>query len=414
MQHVNDQTLEKYAQLIVRVGLNLRAGQRLLVIKTPLDAAPLARRIAASAYQAGARLVDVIYNDDQILLQRFNHAPRDSFEEYPGWLPQLIKETFENGDALLSFNSDDPDLLKGQDPALVGTYFKTRLSHIRKYQDLLMVNASNWSVSAFPTPSWALKMFPGLPVEDALAKLWQAIARACRLEVEDPVAAWREHDRQLHARCELLNRKQYTTLRYRAPGTDLTVGLPQGHRWMGGHSTSANGIDFIPNLPTEEVFTLPHKDRVEGIVRASLPLSYQGALIENFRLTFKEGRVIDFQAEKGKDFLREILDTDDGARRLGEVALVPQNSPIASSRTLFFNTLFDENAASHLAFGRAYQFTMEGGEDLSDEEFARRGGNYSMAHVDFMVGSDEMDIDGVLADGRVEPLMRNGNWAFEV
>jgi aminopeptidase len=409
-----DRTLEKYAELIVKVGLNLRAGQRLLVIKTPLEAAPLARHIAASAYKAGARLVDVIYNDDQILLQRFNHAPRDSFEEYPGWLPQLIKETFENGDALLSFNSDDPDLLKGQDPALVGTYFKTRLSHIRKYQDLLMVNASNWSVSAYPAPSWAAKVFPDLQGEERVSKLWQAIAKACRLDADDPVAAWREHDRQLHARRELLNRRQYTALKYRAPGTDLTVGLPEGHRWMGGHATSGNGIDFIPNLPTEEVFTLPHKDRIEGTVRASLPLSYQGALIENFQLSFKSGRVVDFKAERGEEFLREILDTDEGARRLGEVALVPQNSPIASSRMLFFNTLFDENAASHLALGRAYRFTMQGGEDLTDEEFAVRGGNYSMAHVDFMIGSDEMDIDGVLPDGREEPLMRAGNWAFEV
>lgn len=406
--------LEKYADLIVRVGLNLRAGQRLLVIKTPLEAAPLARYITASAYKAGARLVDVIYNDDQILLQRFNHAPRDSFDEYPGWLPQLIKETFENGDALLSFNSDDPDLLKGQDPALVGTYFKTRLSHIRKYQDLLMVNASNWSVSAYPASFWAAKVFPDLPEGERIAKLWQAIAKACRLEADDPVAAWREHDRQLHTRCEVLNHKKYTALKYRAPGTDLIVGLPDGHRWVGGHTTSGNGINFIPNLPTEEVFTLPHKDRVEGTVRASLPLSYQGALIENFQLVFQEGRIVEFKAEKGEGFLREILETDEGARRLGEVALVPQNSPIASSRMLFFNTLFDENAASHLAFGRAYKFTMQGGEQLSDEEFAARGGNFSIAHVDFMVGSGEMDIDGVLPDGRLEPVMRNGNWAFEV
>ncbi len=409
-----DHTLEKYADLIVHIGLNLRAGQRLLVTKTPLAAAPLARHIAASAYRAGARLVDVVYNDEQILLQRFNHAPRDSFDEYPYWVPQLIKEILENGDALIAFSADDPDLLKGQDPGLVGTYLKTRMNHIRRYQDALMVNASNWLVVAYPIPVWAAKVFPHLPADEALAKLWRAVAKACRLDLDDPVAAWKEHDRQLHARRELLTRKQYTALQYRAPGTDLTVGLPQGHRWMGGHATSANGINFIPNLPTEEVFTLPHKDRVEGTVRASLPLSYQGALIENFDLVYQDGRVVEIHAEKNEGFLREIVETDEGSHRLGEVALVPQDSPIAASRQMFFNTLFDENAASHLALGRAYKFTLADGEEMSDEEFSARGGNMSLAHVDFMIGSDEMDIDGVLPDGRIEALMRAGRWAFEV
>jgi aminopeptidase len=408
-----DHTLEKYADLIVKVGLNLRAGQRLF-IQSPLEGAPLAQHVTASAYKAGARFVDVIYVDEQILLQRFIHAPRDSFEEYQVWLPELVRATLSNGDAVLALKADDPDLLKDQDPNLVGTYLKTRLKYNRMYSDLIMTNASNWTIVSMPIPSWAAKMFPGLSTEDQISKLWDAIGATCRLGEEDPVAVWKEHDRQLHARRELLTRKQYTCLKYRAPGTDLTVGLPAGHRWMGGHSTSGNGIDFIPNMPTEEVFTLPHKDRVDGIVRSTLPLSYQGALIENFSMTFIEGRIVEFHAEKGEQVLRELLDTDDGARRLGEVALVPKNSPIANSGLMFYNTLFDENAASHLAFGRAYQFTLQDGEGLTIEEFAARGGNHSLAHVDFMVGSDQLDLDGVLPNGQVEPVMRNGEWAYEV
>jgi len=405
--------LGNYAEVIVKVGLNLRAGQR-LIIQSPLGGAQLAKHVAASAYKAGARLVDVIYADEQILLQRFKYAPRDSFEEYPVWRPELIRQTFANGDAFLSFSGEDPDLLKGQDIDLIGTYIKTRLVHNRRYQDLEMVNASNWSVSAIATEPWAAKVFPGLQTGEQLSKLWGAIAKACRLDEDEPVSIWKEHDRQLHARREYLNRRQYTALKYHAPGTDLIVGLPEGYRWMGGHCTSANKIDFIPNLPTEEVFTLPHRDRVEGTVRASLPLSYQGALIENFRLTFKGGRVVDFTAEKGEELLRKILETDEGALHLGEVALVPQSSPIASSGLLFFNTLYDENAASHLALGRAYKFTLQNGESLTDEEFAARGGNNSVAHVDFMIGTAQMDLDGILPDGHSEPLMRSGEWTFEV
>ncbi len=408
-----EQVLEKYAELIVKVGLNLRAGQR-LIIQSPLAGAPLARYVAASAYKAGARLVDGVYVDEQILLQRFKYAPRDSFEEYPVWRPELLRETFANGDALLAIHADDPDLLKGQDDNLVGTYFKTRMVNNRRYQDLLMVNASNWLVAAIPMPAWSAKVFPGLLPEEQMEKLWEAVAYACRLNEDNPVAVWKEHDRQLHARREILTRKQYSALKFRGPGTDLTVGLPEGHVWMGGHSTSANGIDFIPNLPTEEVFTLPHRDRVDGIVRASLPLSHEGALIENFQLTFKDGQVVDFHAENGEGFLRKIIESDEGARRLGEVALVPQSSPVASSGLMFFNTLYDENAASHLAFGRAYKFTMQGGEQLNDEEFSARGGNYSIAHVDFMIGSVQMDLDGILPNGQTEPLMRSGEWTFAV
>jgi len=408
-----DQTLQKYADLIIQVGLNLRAGQR-LVVRAPIQAASLVQKVTASAYKAGARYVDVLYSDEQVTLARFEYAPRDSFEEFPVYRAQLLEEYAAKGDALLSIYAEDPDLLKGQDAKLIGIATKTAATHNRGYGQLLSRNSANWLVVSIPIPSWAAKVFPGHQPDEQMAKLWEALFQVTRLNQPDPVAEWREHIRRLGARTELLNRKHYSALKYRGPGTDLTIGLPEGHIWFGGDSLAANGIRFIPNMPTEEVFTLPHKDRVDGVIRASLPLSYGGTLIENFSLTFKDGRVVDYTAEKGADALNNLLEMDEGARHLGEVALVPQNSPIAQSKMMFYNTLFDENAASHLAFGRAYSFTVRDGDGMNDEQFAAAGGNTSLTHVDFMVGSDKMDIDAVTASGTVEPLMRAGNWVTPV
>ena len=243
-----------------------------------------------------------------------------------------------------------------------------------------------------------------------MTALWSAIERLCRLDRPDPIAAWETHLAGLAARTDHLNAKRYTALRYSGPGTALTIGLPDGHVWVGGRSTSAAGVRFAPNLPTEEVFTMPHKDRVDGTVRSTKPLSYGGTLIEGFSLTFAEGRVVDVTAEKGEDVLRRLVKMDGGAARLGEVALVPHNSPVAQTGVLFYNTLFDENAASHVALGAAYKFTLRGGELMDDEEFERVGGNRSATHVDFMIGSPELDVDGVLAAGGSEPVMRRGDW----
>jgi aminopeptidase len=253
-------------------------------------------------------------------------------------------------------------------------------------------------------------VFPGIAAPQQLAKLWDAISRLCRLDRPDPIAAWETHLAALARRRDYLNRKQYTALRYRGPGTDLVIGLPAGHVWVSGRSTSASGIAFTPNIPTEEVFTMPHKDRVEGTVRSTKPLSYGGTLIEGFSFRFAGGRIVDLTAERGEDVLRQLVGMDEGAARLGEVALVPHDSPVAQSGLLFFNTLFDENAASHVALGSAYKFTLSGGDVMSDEEFERAGGNHSATHVDFMIGSAELDVDGVLADGGAEPLMRRGVW----
>ena len=406
-----EQNLRKYADLAVKIGVNVQPGQRVMV-RVSLDNAPLARLIATSAYQAGARLVDVIWEDEQLELIRFQHAPRDSFEEASDWLPNAMAEYAQHGDALISIRGNDPDLLKDQDPALIASARKAANIKFTPFTNLLMRGELNWLVISAPVASWAAKVFPELAAEQQIPRLWEMIFDVCRLKQADPIAAWTQHIAQLSARSEYLNRKQYTALHYRAPGTDLRIGLPKGHVWQGPPATSAKGIAFVPNMPTEEVFTMPHKDHVSGVVTASKPLNYGGTLIENIRLTFAEGRVIDADATAGAESLRKLIATDAGAARLGEVALVPHSSPIAQSGLLFYNTLFDENAASHLALGRAYQVTLEGGTAMSDQEFAQAGGNTSLIHVDFMIGAATMDIDGLAEDGTAEPVMRAGEWAF--
>jgi aminopeptidase len=405
--------LGRYADLIVQIGLNLQPGQR-LVVQAPIQAAPLVRQVAASAYRSQARLVDVLWGDELVTLARFQHAPRDSFEEFPTWKPKALEEYLRRGDALLSVYAENPDLLKEQDPKLVGTAMTTAMKHSMPVSDLVSRNASNWNVVSMPIPSWSTKVYPDLAVEEAEQKLWQAIFETCRLYQDDPVAAWKEHVRQLGGRCQYLNDKRYAALKFTAPGTDLTVGLADGHQWFGGSIDSANGISFVPNLPTEEVFTAPHKDRINGVVCSSKPLNYGGTLIKDFSLTFKDGQVVDFQAAEGQEVLRDLLGTDEGSRRLGEVALVPHSAPTSSLNLMFFNTLYDENAASHLALGRAYRFTLQNGAEMSQDELLAAGANHSMAHVDFMVGSGQTDVDGILPGGAVEALMRQGEWVFEV
>lgn len=408
-----EQKLQKYAELTVRVGLNIQPGQRLMIRLAPLASAPLVRAITDHAYRAGARLVDVQWRDEDLILSRFKYAPRDSFAETPRYRTDGLVQHLEKGDALLTIHAANPDLLAGQDPELVSTMMQAYQKSLLPASSLIMRDAINWSIVAYPTEAWASKIFPDVSVDEAVEKLWHVIFEVCRIHDDDPIAAWKAHNAKLQAISKYLNEKAYTALKYSAPGTDFTVGLPEGHIWKGAESTSAAGIRFIANLPTEEVFTMPHKNRADGVVTASKPLSYGGRLIENFSLTFKDGKVVDVRAEKGEKVLRDLVEMDDGSGRLGEVALVPFKSPISQSGLLFFNTLFDENAASHLALGRAYKFTMQGGTKLTDDEFAARGGNYSLAHVDFMVGAEQMNVDGITADGKAEPVMRQGEWAFE-
>lgn len=413
----SERKLQVYAELAVKVALNVQPGQRVMIIGplanggASIEAAPLARQIAAAAYRAGSPFVETIYGDELQQLLRFKNAPRDSFGSYSAWLPRALSEHVAAGHAVLSITANDPDLLQAEPADLVSAVLQTTGREMRPFREQISRNDTNWAVVAAASAGWAEKIFPGMPTAEAIERLWDSIARLCRLDTPDPLAAWETHLGNLAARSAYLNGKQYSALTYTGPGTNLTLGLPPGHVWVSGRSTSRNGVPFTANLPTEEVFTIAHKDRVDGTVRASKPLSYGSTLIEGFSVTFEHGRVVNMTAERNADTLQRLLDTDDGARRLGEVALVPHSSPISQSGLLYYNTLFDENAASHVALGNAYKFTLNGGNDMSSEEFERAGGNRSAVHVDFMIGSGELDVDGVLQNGKAEPLMRQGEWA---
>ena len=412
-----DALFRAYSDLTVQVGLNLQPGQRLFIIGpittggASLEAAPLIRHIAARAYAAGAPLVEAIWGDEALTLARFARAPQDSFSQHSSWLPDALFNHVENGGAVLSVYANDPDLLRDERPELVSMVQQATSRSVMRFRERISRNQTNWSVIAAAAPRWAARIFPELPAEQQVGHLWDVIATLCRLDQPDPVSAWERHLEALAARRDELNRKQYALLKYRGPGTDLTLGLPRGHLWVSGRSDSQAGIPFTANLPTEEVFTIAHKDQVDGMVRATKPLSYGGTLIEDFSLRFDRGQVVDIQAKRGEAVLRQLIATDPGAARLGEVALVPHSSPISQCGFLFYNTLFDENAASHVALGTAYRFTLSGGEAMTDEEFAEAGGNRSATHVDFMIGSSELDVDGVLPNGTSEPLMRGGEWA---
>lgn len=408
-----DKKLEKFAELIVRTGLNLQSGQKLL-INAPVAASPLVVKVAEKAYQAGARLVDTNFNEELVTLARYKYAPKDSFTEFTAYKTQMMEEHAKTGNAFLSIHGENPDLLAGQDPDSIATARKTQSQHSQGYSKYLMNDDANWCIVSLPIPSWAKKVFPEVSEVEAVDKLWEQIFKAIRVDQDDPVAAWAEHDRVLKARAALLNSKQYKGLKYTGPGTDFYLGLVKDHIWAGGSAHCNLGFEFYPNMPTEEIFTMPDRNMAEGTIRASMPLNYAGALIENFSLTFKEGRVVEVSAEKGLETLKSMTTMDEGAARLGEVALVPQRSPIAESGILFYNTLFDENASSHLALGKAYAPTMKGGSTMSQEDLLAHGCNDSLIHVDFMVGCDQMDIDGVNADGTTEPLMRKGNWVTAV
>ena len=406
-----EQMLQKYADVTVHVGLNLRKGQRLMV-RALLDDAPFVRKVTESAYKAGARFVDVLWIDERLTRIRFEHADPESITEVPDWTYARNLEYYQRGDAILGISSSDPDLLNGINPDLIA---KNRKAIAEKYEPLRKYdNDFNWCVVSTASPSWAKKIFPDMPVEQAQSKLWDAIFSACRIDVSDPVLAWKNHVDKLAKYKDHLNAKRYSALHYKAPGTDLTIGLPEKHVWGGADATYKNGITCIPNLPTEEVFTTPHKNKVDGVVKSTFPLNLMGVLIEDFSITFENGRAVRVTAKKGEEDLRKLIETDENAGRLGECALVPSSSPIGQRGHLFYNTLFDENAACHLALGNSYRESIEGGPDMTEEEFASQGGNKSLIHVDFMIGSSELNIDGIKENGTREPVMRSGEWTFDV
>ena len=405
-----EQNLEKYAEIVVKVGLNLQYGQSLIIDRAPLELAPLVRLIAAQAYKNGARLVDVIWRDEKLELVRFQNALSDTFEEFPTWQTDGLYEVTKTGGALVTFNAMNPDLLIEQDPEQVAKVQQTRARNLEPIYDLIDTRSMNWLVITAPVEDWAKKMFPNHSLESGKARLWDIIFDICRVKDEDPIHAWLGHTNQLTTRCQYLNERQYKALKYTAPGTNLTVGLPRRHIWRAAGWTTQTGISFVPNIPSEEVFTIPHKDKTEGVVTATRPLVLDGILVEDFSLEFSEGQVVKATARKGEENLHKLLETDEGARRLGEVALVPHSSPISQTGLIFYNTLIDENASSHIALGDGYKFGLEGGEEMSDDEFMAVGGNCSLRHEDFMVGSEEMDIDGITEGNLLEPIMRGGEW----
>lgn len=405
--------VQKYADVAVTVGLDFKAGQRLF-INAPIEARELALAITKSAYKTGAEDVFVNWVDPEVDKIRLQNGDKTAIEAYPQWVVDGLLEHTDAGHARINISCADPDFLANENSENVRLMQRSRAQKLAPVSDRVVKNVSNWNIVMSPHPVISAKLFPELSAEEARQKHWETIFKMCRIEGDDPVQDWKDHIANLEKRSNFLNSKKYHALHYKSPVTDLTIGLPDNHVWETARLSMKNGTKPVVNIPTEEVFTLAHRERIDGVVRSTKPLAYNGKIIDNFTLQFSEGDVVSAKAERGQDMLDTILGTDDGARSIGEVALVPHSSPISQSDLLFFNTLYDENASNHLALGRAYRFTMENGAEMSDEDFAEAGGNNSFVHVDFMMGSGDMDIDGVHQDGSREPIFRQGEWAFEV
>jgi aminopeptidase len=402
--------LDRLAEVAIKIGLRLQPGQDLL-LTAPTVALPLVRKIAEHAYKAGAGLVTPFFSDDEITLSRYRFGSNESFDRAAGWLYEGMSKAFAGNTARLAVVGDNPMLLSGQDPAKVARASKANSMAYQPALEKIVGFDINWNIIAYPSASWAKQVFPDDSEDVAVTRLADAIFAASRVDKDGAVAAWENHNARLRERTEWLNGQRFSSLHYTGPGTDLTIGLADGHEWQGGASTAKNGITCNANIPTEEVFTTPHARRVSGHVVSSKPLSYQGTLIDNIAVRFEEGRIVEARASRGEEVLNKVLDTDEGARRLGEVALVPHSSPISKSGLLFFNTLFDENAACHIALGQCYSKCFVDGTKLTPEQISAQGGNKSFIHIDWMIGSDQTDIDGVHADGRRVPVFRKGEWA---
>lgn len=406
------QNLEKYAETVIKVGVNIQPGQT-LIVSSDINSAPFVRLVTKSAYKAGAKLVQVEWTDETVTRIRFDEASDESFLFSPYWKAEMLEKACEEGVAFLSVISANPDLLNGVDSVKIASLNKATAEASKKYKKYIMSDKISWSIVAVPSPAWAAKVFPDSETSDEqIENLWNAIFSATRILDNDPIAAWNEHSHNLESKVQYLNEQKFKSLHYTAEGTNLTLELAEKHLWVGPGSTNSNGDHFIANMPTEEVFTTPKKSGVNGIVSSSKPLNYGGNMIENFSLTFENGRIVDFKAEQGYETLKKLIETDEGSQYLGEVALVPHDSLISNTDIIFFNTLFDENASHHLAIGNAYSFAVEGGKEMSEEELIENGINRSLTHVDFMIGTSDMDIDGIKKDGSRVPLFRKGNWVL--
>lgn len=405
--------IERYANLVVRKGVNVKPGQE-VVVQSPVECAEFARLLAKRAYAAGAGHVTVIWGDDEVSRLTYENVETAWFENVPEWQKLQLNSLAEDGACFIFVEGADPEALKGIDPAKPAAASKARNTQCSSFRHGLDFNINPWCIAGAPVAAWARTVFPGVADEVAIYRLWCAILSVARADGEDPESDWELHDATFEKNLRLLNERRFKALHYRSDnGTDLTVGLPAGHLWAGGKCETPERHPFFPNIPTEEVFTSPHCDQVNGVVYSALPLVRHGNKIDRFWLRFENGRVVDFDAAIGKDTLASILDTDEGARRLGEVALISKNTPIRESEILFYDTLYDENASCHLALGVGFPECYEGGYEMSSDELRDAGVNTSATHVDFMIGTDDMDITGICEDGTEVPIFVNGQWAWE-
>lgn len=406
-----EEKLEQYAELAVKVGVNIQKGQYLL-INTTTDTLDFTRIVVKKAYEAGAGRVHVNLTDSYVSRAFYEFASDEEINQYPKWIVAQRDELIDKKGALLWIDAQDPDLLAGIPVNRITAQQKVGGEALVRYRKAVMNDEIAWSIIAVPSQKWAAKIFPNLPEKEQVPALWEAIFKAVRIGEGNAVDNWREHIAYLEDRANKLNEKKFAKLHYKAPGTDLIIELPEKHLWISGSSKTPEGVTFTANMPTEEVFTLPNKYGVNGYVSNTKPLAFQGNIIDKFTLTFENGKIVKAEAEVGNELLNELITADEGSAYLGEVALVPHHSPISDSGILYYNTLFDENASNHLAIGAAYPTCFEGGQGLQEGQLDSLGINVSITHEDFMVGSGEMDIDGILPDGTVEPIFRKGNWAF--
>ena len=410
---MNEKIMKNFARLAVEVGVNVLKGQPLL-INGPVEAYEFIRECVKVAYEAGASEVWVDYSDNVCARLTYENVDTDTLKEVPEWSIERIKYRIDKKYCVLHIISDDPDLLDGIDSEKIRQVQLERMKATKPYQYYTMNNVGQWSIVAYPNVKWAKKVFPELSDDEAVKKLWDAIFMTSRVnEIDDVKETWDKHNKEIKYHSKKLNELNFKSLHFKNElGTDLVVGLIKNHRWEGGADVASNGAIFNPNIPTEEVFTMPDRYHVDGTVVSTKPLSYSGKLIEDFKLTFKDGKVVDYSARLNEDILKNLLDTDEGAKSLGEVALISHDSPISNSGILFYDTLFDENASCHLALGNCYPSNVENGTKMSSEELKELGGNESMVHVDFMFGSKDMEIVGTTYDGEEIQVFSKGNFVF--
>ncbi len=414
MYNVDEKSLAKYAEFAVRVGANPQPEQT-LIIRAPIEAAHFARLCATAAYAYGVKEVVVHYNDEKLSRIKMQYTDIKVLEDVKPWTIQSLLDYIESdGSAcILSIVSRNPEIFKGLDMQKIDRANTAASKAAAPYREYIMKDKIQWSIVAVPSPAWAKKVFPNVSEDDAMRNLWQAIFDVCRVNEPDIVSAWKEHSNNLKRYKNFLNEQDFASVHLKsANGTNLTIGLAEDALWDGGSSLTQKNYEFMPNIPTEEVFTAPHKDRTNGIVYGTKPYVYNGNLIVDFCVTFKDGVVVDYDAKEGKELLGQLLNTDEGAKRIGEIALVPATSPVNKSNVLFYNTLFDENAACHIAFGEGYPGTVLGGNELNKEQLLEKGVNQSLIHEDVMVGSADMTITGIKKDGETVLLFENGVWAF--